>query len=384
MHSFLLPLGILSVLAWSYLLLARGSFWSVRDKLVPANVSASPAARVAVVIPARNEADVIRHTITSVLAQSSDQSLHIFLVDDGSGDETADIARKAASQLGKSELLTIIEGKPLPAGWSGKLWSLEEGISQTRDFDPEFLLLTDADIVHARDSIATLVTIAQKYRYDLVSFMVKLQCESFAEKLLIPAFVFFFFKLYPPRWIADRKRSTAGAAGGCILIRPEALDRAGGIAAIRGEIIDDCALARRVKQSSGTVWLGLTPSTYSARPYGSFAEIGSMISRTAFNQLRHSLLLLCGALLGLVLVYVLPAVLLFFGRRAAVLGVIAWSMMTIAYMPIVRFYKLNVIWAATLPVAALFYMGATLLSAINYWAGSGGRWKGRVQDPVTS
>jgi hopene-associated glycosyltransferase HpnB len=384
MHSFLLLLEISPILAWSYLLLARGSFWTVKDKLVSASVSASRAVRVAVVIPARNEADVIRQTIISLLAQSSNHLLHIFLVDDASSDGTAEIAREAAQQLGKAELLTIIDGKPLPEGWSGKLWAVEQGVAKAREFNPEFVLLTDADILHARDSISTLIGIAENGKYDLASFMVRLQCQRFAEKLLIPAFVFFFFKLYPPRWIADVDHTTAGAAGGCILIRPEALARAGGVPAIRGEIIDDCALAQRVKQSAGKVWLGLTPSTYSSRPYRSFSEIGSMISRTAFNQLRHSLLLLGGALVGLVLVYLLPTVLLFSGGHTAVLGLIAWLMMTAAYLPMVRFYRLNVLWATTLPLAALFYMGATLHSAIRYWAGSGGRWKGRVQDPVTS
>jgi hopene-associated glycosyltransferase HpnB len=226
--------------------------------------------------------------------------------------------------------------------------------------------------------------VAEKGKYDLVSLMVKLHCKTLAEKLLIPAFVFFFFKLYPPKWTADTRRRTAGAAGGCVLIRPEALVRAGGMAAIRGEIIDDCALARRVKQSGGKVWLGLTPSSYSARPYLSFTEIGAMISRTAFNQLHHSRAILAGTLLGLVLTYVLPIALLFSGNSAVALGILAWALMAVAYLPMVRFYKVNVIWAATLPFAALFYMGATLHSAIQYWAGSGGRWKGRVQDPVTS
>lgn len=334
-------------------------------------------------VPARNEADVIGQTITSLLGQHSD-SLHIFLVDDGSSDETAEIARKAARRINRSDSLTIVEGKPLPAGWSGKLWAIEQGIARTRELSPQFLLFTDADIVHASDNISTLISLAEKGKYDLVSLMVKLHCKTLAEKLLIPAFVFFFFKLYPPKWIADTRRRTAGAAGGCILIRPEALARSGGVTAIRGEIIDDCALARRVKQSGGRLWLGLTASTYSARPYRSFAEIGSMISRTAFNQLHHSLAILCGALAGLVFTYLLPVMLLFFGKWAALVAMVAWLLMTAAYLPLVRFYKLNILWAATLPFAALFYMGATLHSAIQYWAGSGGRWKGRVQDPVTS
>src|SRR5438067_2782767 len=227
MHSFLVLLWISPVLAWTYLLLARGNFWKVSDKLAPALISVSSPARVAVVIPARNEADVIRQTVASLLAQSSNHFLHIFVIDDGSSDGTGEVAREAARQLGKSELLTVIEGKPLPTGWSGKLWALEQGTSRAQKFAPQFLLLTDADIVHASDSISALVRLAASGKYDLVSLMVKLRCEALAERLLIPAFVCFFFKLYPPQWIADTRQSTAGAAGGCIMIRPEALVRAG-------------------------------------------------------------------------------------------------------------------------------------------------------------
>jgi hopene-associated glycosyltransferase HpnB len=301
MHSFLSLLALCPVLAWTYLLLARGSFWRVNDKLAAENIRLSLTARVAAVVPARNEAEVIGQTIVSLLNQNLDHPVRIFLVDDDSSDGTAEAARRAACQIGKSDLLTTIEGTPLPAGWSGKLWAIEQGIAKARELSPQFLLLTDADIVHAPENVSDLLHIAEGGNYDLVSLMVKLHCETLAEKLLIPAFVFFFFKLYPPKWIADTQRSTAGAAGGCILIRPEVLARASGIAEIHSEIIDDCALARRVKQSGGKVWLGLTPLTYSARPYRSFAEIGSMISRTAFNQLHHSLPILAAALLGLVL-----------------------------------------------------------------------------------
>ena len=385
-HSLLPPLGgLVAVLTWSYLLLARGDFWKIQDKLAPRAASSPSAADLAVVIPAREEADVIGQTVTSLLKQSSIHSLHIFLVDDGSVDGTSEVARDVARKIGKSDLLTIIEGKALPAGWSGKLWAMEQGITRARELAPDYLLFTDADIVHAPDSVSTLARIAETGKYDLVSFMVKLHCETFAEKLLIPAFVFFFFKLYPPKWIADPNRSTAGAAGGCILIRPEALARAGGIGAIRNEIIDDCALARRVKQSGGKIWLGLAPSTCSVRPYQSFVEIGAMISRTAFNQLRHSVAVLIFAVLGLIFTYIMPIALLFSRDRLGVaLGLVTWLLMSITYLPMVRFYRLSWIWAPILPLSALFYMGATLHSAVRYWSGSGGRWKGRVQDPVAS
>src|SRR5262249_16117470 len=247
--------------------------------------------------------------------------------------------------------LTIISGRPLPEGWSGKLWALQQGITAALETKPEFLLLTDADISRAPDSIARLVRFAEGEGYDMASLMVKLHCGTIAEKLLIPAFVFFFFKLYPPAWVSDSQRSTAGAAGGCILIRPSVLAAAGGIASIRGEIIDDCALARQVKHSGGRIWLGLSPSTVSLRAYRTFTEVARMISRTAFNQLGHSSLLLVAALAGLVVTYLLPAVLLFMPHASVVLsGLAAMVLMTAAYFPMVRFYGLNPLWALSLPL----------------------------------
>jgi hopene-associated glycosyltransferase HpnB len=211
--------------------------------------------------------------------------------------------------------------------------------------------------------------------------MVKLHCRSLAEKLLIPAFVFFFFMLYPPQWIRDPRRKTAGAAGGCILIRSAALERIGGIAAIRGEIIDDCALARAVKRTGGRVWLGATADTHSVRPYNSFGEIEKMIARTAFNQLRHSFWLLLGTVIGMVLTYLLPLALMVSGSaRLAMVGAAAFVLMCGSYVPMVQFYELNPLWALTLPFSAAFYTLATLHSAVQYWRGRGGEWKGRAQD----
>jgi hopene-associated glycosyltransferase HpnB len=243
------------------------------------------------------------------------------------------------------------------------------------------LLLTDADVVHGPETVTTLTALADSGGYDLVSFMVKLHCRSFAEKLLIPAFVFFFFLLYPPAWIRNSPRSSAGAAGGCMLIRPRALERAGGLEAIRAEIIDDCALARSVKRSGGRVSLWLTDGSASVRPYRSWSGIGQMISRTAFNQLRHSAWMLAVTLVGLFIVYLVP-VLLLLARSTAplVLGALACGLMALAYFPMVRFYGLHPGWALTLPFAAVFYAGATVHSAVRYWRGRGGEWKGRVQD----
>lgn len=367
-------------LIWGYLLLGRGRFWRIGNLIVrPAGVPAA-ARRVAVIIPARNEAAGIARSIASLLG-SADGSLHIFLVDDSSADGTALLATQAAVSVGKVASLTVLQGHPLPPGWSGKLWAVSQGIAAARDFAPDFLLLSDADIVHSPATIPSLLDIAESGGYDLVSFMVKLHCRGWAEKMLIPAFVFFFFKLYPPAWISSSRRATAGAAGGCLLIRPQALARAGGMEAIRGEIIDDCALARAVKRSGGKLWLGLTDASASIRPYGSFAEIGRMISRTAFNQLHHSTLLLLGAVVGMAVTYLLPPALLLSRHLAPIaLGALAWAFMCAAYLPLVRFYRLNPLWTLTLPLAALFYTGATLHSAVKFWLGRGGQWKGRAQD----
>ncbi|HSA93627.1 MAG TPA: glycosyltransferase [Terriglobales bacterium] len=373
--------GGLSVISWAYLLLGRGGFWRVPKPPAQGGGTGSSQGGVAVVVPARDEAAVIAQSVQSLVQQTFGGPLHIFVVDDGSSDETASVAREAAGRAGKADALTVTEGRPVPSGWSGKVWALEQGVERARELQPRFLLFTDADVVHAPESVATLVGQAERGGYDLASFMVKLRCQTPAEKLLIPAFVFFFFKLYPPTWIADARRDTAGAAGGCLLIRPEALERAGGLAAIRGEIIDDCALARAVKKTGGRVWLGLTPTTASIREYGSPAAIGRMISRTAFNQLQHSTLLLLGALAAMVATYLLPVALVASGRPLpTLLGTLAWGAMTAAYLPMVWFYGLAGWWALSLPLVALFYMGATVHSALQYWAGRGGEWKGRVQD----
>jgi hopene-associated glycosyltransferase HpnB len=373
--------AILAILIWLYLLLAHGAFWRIKKRLAPPHFNGQSSCRIAAIIPARNEADVVGQSIASLLRQIGSHSVHIFLVDDGSSDGTAEIARQAAERAGKSAALTVIEGKPLPTGWTGKLWAVQQGIECAQKYAPHFFFLADADIQHAPDSVAALVSIAETGPYDLASFMVKLHCASFAEKLLIPAFVFFFFQLYPPSWIANPRRKIAGAAGGSILIRLEALKRAGGITAIRNEIIDDCAFARAVKRQGGTIWLGLNEASFSLRAYSTFSEIGRMISRTAFNQLNHSVLLLLAAIIGLTITYLLPPLLLLTQHAWPVtLGAIAWLLMSIGYFPMVRFYRLSPFWALSLPLSAIFYLGATLQSAFKFWSGQGGEWKGRAQD----
>lgn len=381
MHSIWLIAGIVCLAIWVYLLMAHGGFWKVWRLLAPAPSLDAVDGTVAVVIPARDEQEVIASSIRSLLQQKSVGSIHIFVVDDHSSDETAQAARQAARGCGLPDSISVICGSDLPAGWTGKLWAVQQGIQEASKMNPGFLLLTDADIQHSPDNVATLVAIAEAGKYDLASFMVKLHCRSLAERLLIPPFVFLFFLLYPPNWIRDPRHRVAGAAGGCMLIRPSALERAGGITAIRNEIIDDCALARAVKLSVGRVWLGLTSDTRSDRSYGSFAEIECMISRTAFNQLNHSPALLAGAVVGLLITYLIPLALILTGDRGlVVVGAVSWLLMSVAYIPMVRFYGLSPAWSLTLPFSACFYMLATIHSALKFWTGRGGEWKGRVQD----
>jgi hopene-associated glycosyltransferase HpnB len=388
----LIAAGVLSLAIWIYLVFARGGFWRIeptapaQQSPAVANPEVANALKIAVIIPARDEADVVGRAVQSLLQQTGHNTLHIFLVDDGSTDGTAQAARAAAIATGQAQNLIVVQGALLPPGWSGKLWAMQQGIEQASKTAPDFFLFTDADIEHAPDSVAKLISIAQAGAYDLASVMVKLHCQSMMEKILIPAFVYFFFKLYPPVWIANPHRPDAGAAGGCILIRPAALEKAGGIQAIRQEVIDDCSLAARVKRSGGRLWLGASATTRSIRPYESFSGIGRMISRTAFNQLRHSNILLFLSIVGMAVTYLFPPALVFAAHRMApaVLAGVAWLLMVISYVPVLRLYRLNPLWALALPLAAVFYVGATFHSAWKYWRGRGGEWKGRIQDPKES
>ena len=369
----------LTAVTWSYLALARGSFWRIKNAKPDASDKSGFSGGVVAVIPARNEAELIGPVVTSLLNQCV--AMPVLLVDDASSDGTADVARRASEKAGKADALIVIQSKPLPAGWTGKLWSMHQGIERARASNPAWLLLADADVLHGAETVANLGLIASQGHYDLVSFMVKLHCESLPEKLLIPAFVYFFFMLYPPAWIRDTRRSTAGAAGGCMLVRAETLERAGGLEAIRGALIDDCSLARLLKQHGGRLWIGLADQSQSLRRYQTFSDVEHMVSRTAFNQLKHSSLLLLCTIAGMVITYLAPPLLLLTRSRLAIfMGAAAWAAMTMTYSTMVRYYRLNPAWALTLPLAALFYLGATMHSAVKYWNGSGGDWKGRVQD----
>jgi hopene-associated glycosyltransferase HpnB len=364
-----LPLTVVAAVAlaiWIYLLAARGAFWRMREDPEPPATAGERS--VIAVIPARNEADAVGRAVKSLTAQ-----VPVVVVDDSSDDGTGAIARDAGAE--------VVTAGPLPAGWSGKLWAVSEGLRSAAQRSPEYWLLTDADVVHAPDNVAGLVARALAGNYDLVSYMVMLECRSAAEQALIPAFVFFFFLLYPPAWIRDPRRTTAGAAGGCMLVRRDALDRVGGIARIRGELIDDCALAREIKRSGGRVWLGLTTRTHSIRGYGTFGEIGRMISRTAFTQLAYSWWVLLGTVAGLALTYLAPPLLTLLAPPGASrgMGALAWLLMSAAYLPAVRFYRRSWFWAPLLPAVAVFYMGATIHSAVSWHLGRGGMWKGRAQ-----
>ncbi|HYA23649.1 MAG TPA: glycosyltransferase [Terriglobales bacterium] len=372
-------IGAVSLAIWIYLVLARGGFWrmQVDDQALPP--TSLPIRKVAAIVPARNEAQTVGQAIRSLLRQDYAGSLHIFLVDDHSSDDTAEVARRAAEDTGHSDCLTIVEAAPLPRGWTGKLWALSEGLKAAESFSADYYWFTDADILHQPDNLAGLVVRAEAGGFDLVSLMVKLRCESFAERMLIPAFVFFFFKLYPPAWVTRADKPTAAAAGGCILIRPSALTRIGSIAAIRNQLIDDCAIARAVK-CGGPIWLGPTSNAESLRAYHSFREIGRMIARSAFTQLRHSALLLCGVVMAMTITYIAPPCLLGMRNWAASFGLATWLLMTLTYWPTLRFYRLSPLWAPLLPLIAAFYLGATIYSAVQYWAGEGGLWKGRIQD----
>ena len=365
----------LSAAIWLYLLLAHGAFWRARETDA-APVPPPPVwPAVTAIVPARDEAEVIGRSIGSLLAQDYLGAFRVILVDDGSSDGTAAIAQAAA---GRDDRLDIIPGSTPPAGWTGKLWALEQGTRHAGDA-PTYLWLTDADIVHAPDTLSSLVAHAQAKGLTLNSLMARLETGGFAERALIPAFVFFFQMLYPFARVNDPCNRMAAAAGGCLLVNRAAFARAGGHARIAHAIIDDCAMGRVLKEQ-GPIRLSLTSRSQSIRPYGGWREIGMMISRSAYAQLRYSPPLLIGTLLGMALVYLAPPAIALFGHGAArILSLATWIMMAIAFQPMLRFYRRSPWWGLALPAIAAFYAGATLFSAWRHWQGKGGMWKGRAQ-----
>lgn len=374
-------LGLAALAAWLYLLLGRGRFWDAGPRL-PADPPPRRWPRVAAVVPARNEADVLPLTLPSLLGQHYQGDWRVFLVDDASEDGTAQMARRVAAQTGHTGRLTVLEGSPTPPGWTGKVWAMAQGVKAAATFRPEFVLFTDADIFHPPDGLKRLVALAETRVRDLVSVMVMLRTQGFWERLLMPAFVYFFAKLYPFRWVSDPRRDTAGAAGGCMLVRWSALERAGGLEAIAGAVIDDCSLAAAVKGSGGQLWLGLSRDWRSVRGYDGLQGIGGMVARSAYAQLRYSPLLLAGTVVGMVLAYLAPPVVTLWGlgRRhtpAATIGMASWGIMSASYLPMVRWYRLSPKWALLMPVAAFLYTLFTIDSARRWHRRIGVEWRGR-------
>jgi len=370
-----LAIGVVCLGAWIYLLLFRGFFWLARERDdlgLPPAPAAWPA--VVAVVPARNEADVIARSIGSLLAQDYPGDFRVMLVDDSSEDGTGLIATTLPDPGAR---LTATTGRPLAKGWTGKLWAVSQGVEAAGA--PTYLWITDADIAHAPATLRGLVARAEAGQLALVSLMARLQTGTWPERLLIPAFVFFFDMLFPFGLVNDPKRRLAAAAGGCMLVRREALAAAGGIAAIRGEIIDDCALGAALK-AQGPIWLGLTRTSVSLRPYLSLSEIGRMVSRSAYAQLRYSPWLLAGTVAGMLLVYAAAPVLAAIGPGwARWLGIAAWALMTISFQPMLRYFRLSPLWGLALPLIGAIYTWFTVDSAIQVWRGRGGMWKGRAQ-----
>jgi hopene-associated glycosyltransferase HpnB len=366
---------------WLYLTIARGAFWLVttRDNGPVPRPQEWPS--LVAIVPARDEADCVRESISSLLQQSYPGRLSIILVDDQSRDQTVAAALDISQKLASAHGFEIYRGGILRAGWTGKLWALQQGIDRVERTvqPPVYFLLTDADIVYAPGTLLSLVSRAQAEGLVLTSLMAKLRCESFAEHALLPAFVFFFRMLYPFSWVRDPKRITAAAAGGCVLVRRDALSMAGGIAAIREALIDDCALAQKLK-SCGPISLELSDRVHSIRAYPEIGDIRRMVARSAYAQLGYSPVLLIGTVIGMAAIFLAPALFALLGSGLAqIFGIASWFLMAIIFQPMLRFYQRSPLWGAAFPLIALVYVAFTLDSAYQYAMGRGGSWKGRNQ-----
>ena len=364
--------GYLPLLIWLYLLLGHRFFWLLRERDTAPIDQGDHWPSVAAVVPARNEEDVIARCLASLLAQDYPGEFRVILVDDQSEDRTAEIARG----LGDPRLM-VLAGSARPPGWTGKLWAMRQGVAAAGE--PEFFWFTDADIAHSPDTLRQLVARGEEGKKALVSLMARLQCRSPSEHFLIPAFVFFFDMLFPFGAVNDPKSKVAAAAGGCMLARRTALEAAGGLDAIRHNIIDDCALAKVMKKQ-GPIWLGLTNRSVSLRPYPHLGDIRKMVARSAFAQLDYSPILLMGTLIGLFFVYIAPVLGALFAMYYVQLAAyLAWAIMAVMFQPMLRFYRLSPLWGLLLPVIGAFYAAFTLDSALQHWSGKGGMWKGRAQ-----
>ncbi|MER8114914.1 MULTISPECIES: glycosyltransferase [unclassified Streptomyces] len=379
--SAFLWITAVSLAAWCWLLLFQGFFWRT-DVRLPRRREPDAWPSVCVVVPARDEAAVLPASLPSLLAQDYPGRAEVFLVDDGSADGTGELARALSERHGGLPLTVGSPGEP-PAGWTGKLWAVRHGIALARAREPEYLLLTDADIAHAPDSLRELVAAAHGGGFDVVSQMARLRVESRWERLVVPAFVYFFAQLYPFRWIGRERARTAAAAGGCVLLRAGMAEKARIPDAIRHAVIDDVALARAVKGAGGRVWLGLADRVDSVRPYPRLGDLWRMVSRSAYAQLRHSPPLLLGTVAGLALVYLVPPAAVVAGAAAgsapvAVVGALAWAVMAGTYTPMLRYYRQPLWLAPLLPYTAFLYLLMTVDSAVQHYRGRGAAWKGRT------
>ncbi|RZU36285.1 hopene-associated glycosyltransferase HpnB [Streptomyces sp. BK022] len=370
-----------SLAVWCWLLLGQGFFWRTDVRLPPRREPGTWPS-VCVVVPARDEAAVLPASLPSLLVQDYPGPAEVFLVDDGSRDGTGELARELSARHGGLPLTVDSPGEP-PPGWTGKLWAVRHGIALARARDPEFLLLTDADIAHAPDSLRSLVAAARTGGFDLVSQMARLRAESPWERLVVPAFVYFFAQLYPFRRIGRRGARTTAAAGGCVLLRADMAERARIPDAVRHAVIDDVALARAVRARGGHLWLGLADRVDSVRPYPGLGELWRMVSRSAYAQLRHSPALLLGTVAGLALVYLVPPAAVVAGAAlgdapASALGAVAWAVMAATYVPMLRYYRQPLWLAPLLPFTAFLYLLMTLDSAFQHYRGRGAAWKGRT------
>jgi hopene-associated glycosyltransferase HpnB len=381
-----LILAGLTLVIWLYLILFRGGYWIAGerdDRGEPVRPIDFDWPKVTAIVPARNEAAALPQTLGSLLAQDYSGEFSIVVVDDESSDGTGAVAHAMARDARRK--LAVLRGEPLPSGWAGKVWAMEQGIARAEAAEEpaEYLLFTDADILYRPDDLTRLVARAKASRSVLTSLMARLNCESIAEHALIPAFVFFFQMLYPFAWVNRPDAKTAAAAGGCMLVDRPALARSGGIAKIRNALIDDCALARLLKPE-GPIWLSLSHNVRSLRSYPHIGDIRHMVARSAYAELRYSPLLLALTTAGMMLTYLAPPLLTIFGLYPAnTLAAAAWALMIIAFLPILRFYRVSLLWAVALPLIAAVYLGFTLDSAYQHWRGKGGTWKGRSQALAT-
>ncbi len=389
-NSLLLFFCIVPLVIWTYLGFFRYFFW--RPIVLSSNISTHPIKdlQVFAVIPARNEAEVIKKTLLSVLQQDSPALKKIIVINDNSDDQTVTMINQLTKEYDPLNKILLLQGKPLIAGWTGKLWAVHQGIQKISDLLPAseqqdvYVWLSDADVIHHPQTLSHLLSIVHQKKVDLVSVMVKLSAKSFWEKLLIPAFIYFFQKLYPFAAVVSDKSKIAAAAGGCILIHRKILEKIGGMVSIRNQLIDDCALAKQVKNVRGKLWLGLTNTSIAARPYENLSQLWGMITRSAYRQLNHSFILLILTCVGMIVTYLLPWVfiilsLVVFNWVQLLLSFLTIILMIRTYLPTLRLYQLPKIWSLLLPIAAFFYLMMTIHSAYLHKIGKGGNWKGRLQ-----